>query len=166
MTTVGDLLAISDVLDTLAEESDSLSLEDSIVLAETLNLLHSVLRRTASLVETQRLRLLEQPTVVGGRRYVPATKYIDRWEHDRIAKMIADKVKVDRETGEIRSVDEAVAMALHHFIRIYLSNSDKAKKGELERLLGVGDAEAENLCRKVASGRTVNVYDLEPIDEA
>lgn len=166
MTSVGDLLAISDVLDALAEESDSLSLEDSIVLAETLNLLHSVLRRTSSMVETQRLRLLEQPTVVEGRRYVPAVKYTERWEHARVAKMIADKVRVNRETGEIRSVDEAVAMALHHFIRIYLSDSTKAKKGELKRLLGIGDAEAENLCREVANGRTVNVYDLEPIDEA
>ena len=162
MTTVGDLLAISDVLDALAEESDSLSLEDAIVLTETLDQLQSVLRRTQSMVDTQRITLLEQPTVVGGRRYVPAVKYVERWEHYRIAKMITDRVRVDRETGEIRGADEAVAQALRYFIRIYLSESTKAKKGELQKLLGIGDAEAENLSRKVANGRTVNVYDLEP----
>jgi hypothetical protein len=162
MTTVGDLLAISDVLDALAEESDSLSLEDSIVLTETLNQLQSVLRRTQSMVDTQRITLLEQPTIVGGRRYVPAVKYTERWEHWRIARMITDRVRVDRETGEIRGTDEAVAQALRYFVRIYLSESTKAKKGELKKLLGIGDAEAENLCKEVANGRTVNVYDLEP----
>jgi hypothetical protein len=162
--TVGDLLLTMDLIDELTEESDTLPLERAIQMRETLSLLASALKRAQSMIDTQVLNLLEQPTIVGERRYVPATKYAKRWGHYRIAKMVADQAKVDRTTGEIRTVDEAVAGALHQFIQIYLSDSSEAKVSMLRKVLGVGDPEAENLVTEVATGRTVNVYDVEASD--
>ena len=161
----GDLLACMDVLDRLAEESDELPLDDAIVAMETLNQMTSVLRRTVSLIETRVYHLLEQPAVVGGRRYKRSARYTKHYDHHRIARMVADHVKVDRETGEIRDGTEAVARALHLMIAIYLSDSIPAKQGALRYHLGVGDVVEENLAHEVKTGTRVAIYEL-PEEEA
>jgi hypothetical protein len=158
--TPGDLVAAMDVLDRLAEESDELPLDDAIVAMENLSTLGSALKRCQSMIETQVWRLLEQPAVVGGRRYKRANRYAKRFDHYAIAHMVADHVRVDRETGELRDSREAVARALNLFIQIYCSDSTEAKQGALRHHLGVGDALEENLAREVRTGTRIAIYEL------
>ena len=157
---VGDLLAAMDVIDRLGEESDELPLADALVALEALGQLASVLKRTTSLVETQAYRMLEQPMILGERRYKRGNTYTKRFDHQRIARMVADHVKVDRETGELRDATTAVARALHLFIEIYLSDSTKAKQTALKDYLGVADAEEENLATEVITGHCIRAFDL------
>jgi hypothetical protein len=161
----GDLIAAMDVFDRLAEESDSLPRDDAIVMMETLRNVHSALRRCESMIETQVMRLLEQPAIVGGRRYKRADRYAKRFDHYKIARMVADHVRVDHDTGELRDSREAVARALNLFIQIYCSDSTEAKQGALRHHLGVGDALEENLAREVKTGTRIAIYELPPEEE-
>jgi hypothetical protein len=161
----GDLLAAQDVIDALAEHSDTLSLEQAIQMMEILANLTSVVRRADQLVQTQVYRLLEQPRVLGNRRYVRGANYTKRYDHARIARMIKDQALIDRETGELRAARDAVNAALHMALQIYTSDSTPAKQNALRRLLGIGDVIEENVATDVKTGTTIHVYDLDPREE-
>lgn len=162
--TTGDFEAILDVLRQIGEESDQLPTSTAIAYRGQLERVSAELRRAQSLVDTQLLQLLEQPFVVDGHRYTNSPKRVRRFDHDRLARMIIGMARIDRETGEIRDVDEALAVAAHLFLKIYTSRSTEAKSTEIKSRLGVGDLEEENLAFYETTGRTIKVYDLEEED--
>lgn len=159
--TKADIEAIVQVLNSLGEQSDELPRDAALRLRGELEVLHSVLRRTQALVNTQCIKLLELPAICDGERYVKRRKFVRRYRHFDIAKRIAERSVVDYETGEILDARTAVAQALHKAVKIWCSDSTMAKQGEMTRLLGVGDAEEEGLAFMEDVGTEIKVYPLE-----
>lgn len=159
--TVADIEAVADLLTALGEQSDELPRGEALRLRHSLEVLHSVLRRTSSMVNTQCLHLLEQPAIVDGERFVKRRKLVRRFHHEKIAKRVAERSVCDTETGEMLDTRTAVAMALNKMLRIYCSSSTVAKTGEMERLLGVGDPEDEGLAWMEDVGPEIRSYKLE-----
>lgn len=159
--TKADIEAVIQVLDSLGEQSDSLSQSQALQFRNVLEVLDSVLKRTRSMVDTQCLHLLEQPVIFNGKRWVKTRKFVRRFRHTDIARRVADRSVYDPETGEMLDARTAVALALHKFQKIYCSDSTDAKLGELKRLLGVGDPEEEGLAYQKHVGNQIKAYPLE-----
>lgn len=159
--TKADIEAVVQVLDSLGEQSDSLSRSEALQFRGELEVLHSVLLRTRSMVDTQCLHLLEQPVIHEGQRWVKARKFVRRFRHADIAKRVAERSVYDPETGEMYDARTAVALAVGRMQRIYCSDSTTAKVGELERILGVGDPEDEGLAYQQHVGSQIKAYPLE-----
>lgn len=161
MTVVsGDLRAAIDVVDQLAERSDSLRVDEAVEALEALAQLGNAVKQAMVLIESGAANQLEQPRVIGNRRYVKANRYTRRFNHERIAKMIAVQASINNITGEIASAVKAAETATYLMREIYVSHSTDAKMGALRALLGVGDPFAENLARNEHTGTKVEVYDL------
>jgi hypothetical protein len=160
MTTSADLEAAIDVVDDIARDSEQLSVEDAVNALDALERLAAAIREAMSLVETQAVQQLEQPKVVNGRRYVRHDEYKRRFNHDRIAKMVADRAIADR-NGELLSTKDAVRNAANLMRKIYVSDSSTAKVGMIRHYLGVGDVTEENLAHDEWARATVRVYSLE-----
>lgn len=157
---MGDLLAVMDVIGRLIELSDEMDLETAVATLEVLGQLGSEVRRAQSMVETQEMRLLEQPKIIDGQRYVKTPKYTRRFDHDRVARLVRDRAAVDRRTGEVNHTMAAVGLAISLMRKIYVSDSTDAKVTALKTYLGVGDVIAENLARDERTGTIVKVYPL------
>ena len=167
MTVVkADIEAALDVITDLCEQADQISgVEEVMDVLEQLGLLAAAVRRAQSMVEAQAVSLLEQPVVISGRRYVKANEYKRRFEHERIAKLVADQALVYSTTGEIRSARDAVAKAVALMQAIYVSPSTDAKVGALRHYLGVGGVVEENLARDEWTGAKVHVYPVESTEK-
>lgn len=161
MTTPADIEAAIDVVDDIARESELLGVEDAVNTLEALERLAAAVREASSLIETQAVQQLEQPKVINGRRYVRHDEYKRRFNHDRIAKMAAERGVADR-NGEILSPRDAARNTANLMRKIYVSDSSTAKVGMMRHYLGVGDVAAENLVHDEWARATVRVY---PLDE-
>jgi hypothetical protein len=156
-----DLMAMVDVFDALEVEADDLSVEDAVEILRVADLVAAAMKRATSMVETAAKQQLEKPKTIGSKRYVRVRTYKKRWSHYRLASMVVDKVKVNHETGEVPSAQEAAAQALNHFIKLYCSDSTTPKVTQIRRLLGVADAMEEGLVTEEAHGTEIAVFDLE-----
>lgn len=156
-----DITAMIDVLGDVIEESDEAALADCVELMDRLAELSEKAKLASDMVKGQALRLLEQPKVINGRRYKRTAVYSKRFDHRAIGRMVVDHARVDLDTGEARGDTETIRKAVDAMLAIYTSDSTKAKTTELRRILGVGNAEEENLVRQVRSGDTVAWY---PVD--
>lgn len=135
---VGDFIAMQDVLNELAEDSDSLSADEAIAALEALGELASVLKRTTSMVETalrQQLEGVEGRTrVLAGRAYSLAPKGKWRYRHREILHRIADHAAMPNADGEVPTAREAAIIAARLTQGIYASDSTVPKTTGLRAL--------------------------------
>ena len=104
VTTLADIDAAIDVLVDMCEQADQITgIEEAMDVLDRLGQLGAAVKRAQSMVGNQATSLIEQPVTVSGRRFVRENEYKRRFDHDRIAKMIADLAVVYPTTGEIRS---------------------------------------------------------------
>jgi hypothetical protein len=131
----GDFHAMEDVLNELADDSDSLSADEAMAAIEALGQLASVVKRTTSLVETALRRHLEAggPRQLGGRAYV--LKDAGKWRDNHLAfrkAIIDDACRPDTTTGELPTARDAATLAANAMFEAYLSQSSKIKESALE----------------------------------
>ena len=157
---VGDFIAMQDVLNELANDSDSLSPDEAIAALEALRDLQSVVRRTESMVETALKGHLEDGTrELGGRVYALKADGKWRYRHDDIDRAVLAKAKylsTDHETGEV-DYELVPIFVIKLMAGLYRSTSTVPKKYAL-KAIGVDDTP------KVAdwehTGKKIEIIDL------
>jgi hypothetical protein len=156
----GDLKAMADVLIQLADESDGLSLEDGLGLLADLDSVGQCVKATSSIIESEVKRRLEGGSQqIGTSIFWLGQKGVDRWDHDEVARRVIDRLRVDRETGEIRDVSAAIE-AWRLFRDIYLSPSTQGKKTALAALTDEADLEGAGLLRWERNGTRIKSKEI------
>lgn len=133
--TIPDVEAGTDVLRDVADMSDSLTPTEAVEFRVAVERVLAECRLTIDLLNMQIIKTLEQDVVRDGRRfYVGRKKESERFDHDAICGAILSHVAdlpdmVDTEGDGAFAAREAV----HAMRNIYLSDSTKAKVGQLDR---------------------------------
>lgn len=132
---VGDFIAMQDVLNGLAEDSDSLSADEAIAALEALGELASVLKRTESMVETALRRHLEGGSrELGGRMYGLGKKGEWRFRHRDVIARVAEVASTPNVDGEVPTARDAAISAARTMLALYASDSTKPKATALKAL--------------------------------
>jgi hypothetical protein len=129
-----DIAAMTDVLEDMVEDTDSLDVESAIVLRESIVELRRKANVLLGLIDTQLISILESPREFGGQRYRVANE--GRWlpYHDKVVAEVKKRAVVDLETGEVRSPGEAAEEAIKLMADCYVSPSAMPKTGALDRM--------------------------------
>ena len=159
----GDLSAIAVVLSQLATEADEMPLDRAVALRDVLDEVASELKGATNQLETNIKRQLEQPKVIGKRKYSVEKKGTIRYRHDEIARLVLERVKHDyaREHDGLIPDPVPLTMAWRAFATIYLSNSTTAKQAALRSLLGIPDVFDAHVARWDASGGKTEIKSIE-----
>lgn len=132
-----DVQAMVDVVDTIAELSDSTEFELAAELRIELIELGKRVRSTVGLIETQMMNQLEDaPRRFGDRTYEVVDDGVQRADHDAIfdkAIVVSMRRAVNTETGEINTEKALQEMALI-VQSLYVSPSTLAKVGGIEAI--------------------------------
>jgi len=129
-----DILAMVDVLKDIADQSDSLTVDEGVSVVEALSLLKQAVNQLSSLVDTQMVSILEQPRTHNGKVYFRATKGKWRPDHQQIKRVICERASVDVGTGELHDRDTAVRNAVDLAYEAFVSPSTMPKAGLLTKL--------------------------------
>ena len=129
-----DILAMLDVVDDMAEDTDSLDVEAAILLRESVVELRRRANVLLGLIDTQLISTLESPREFNGQRYRIGKD--GKWEpfHDKVVAAIKERSVVDRETGEIRTPGHAAEEAIRLMAACYVAPSTFPKTGALEAM--------------------------------
>jgi hypothetical protein len=130
MITVGDILAAQDVLTAVINDADGYNLDEAITLREALGALSSELKRAEGAITTkvrEELEALKQPRQVGDRLYLMKPDSTPRHDHLAILRAV-----------EVPTAFEAATKAAFAVRDLFVAPRDKAKVGELKKLLGPG----------------------------
>lgn len=154
----GDFLAMQDVLNDLAENSDSLSAEEAVRAREDLAQLEAVLKRTYSMVETALRRHLEAGSrEQGGKVYALAQSGKWRYRHRDILNKIADQAARPDADGVLPTALDAARAAAKMTFETYSSNSTKPKETQRRNL---GFQQTEDVADWEKTGTEIEVVDL------
>lgn len=133
MTTPGDILAATDLLSELIEESDTLAVDDAIQMIEVVSLLSSEARRTIDLLTAHLHKVMEKGgRELAGRRYTTSPRTKQTYDHDTIAAKVIHRALKPDENGELPPARDAVNFAVTLMRDLYVSDSTKAKVGVLK----------------------------------
>lgn len=161
MITQADILAASEVLHQLMEESDDMDFERAADIRLALGALILDAREALSLIEMEMVRQVEAaPRQVGRLNYMAVNKYKERDDHDAIEAHVVAAARlaaVDRDTGEIDAA-AAARWAAHYMRKLYVSPSVQAKKGALDEL----EMDPREVRERQAVGRRLHVVDPDP----
>jgi hypothetical protein len=129
-----DVAAMLDVIDDMAEATDSLDVEAGILLRESIVELRRRANVLLGLIDTQLIATLESPREFNGQRYRVAND--GKWTpfHEKVDAEIKKRALVDMETGELRPAAEAVEEALRWAGKCYLAPSTFPKTGALTEM--------------------------------
>jgi len=137
--TTADVEASTDVLRDVTNLSDSLTAEEAVEFRIAVEKVLAECRLTIDMLNMQLVKVLETDVVRDRRRfYVTRKKDNERFDHDAICGGVVNHTlrgEFDFETGEVIEPerDEAVRQAVHAMRNIYVSDSTKAKVGQLDR---------------------------------
>lgn len=135
--TRADVLAMGDVLDLIAEESDEMSLERAVELKDALGLMKAKLEATIGLLRTSAIRVLDdtpdRSAIVGGR--VLTAKPTGKWrpEQSKIRSRVVGMSAFDA-NGEAVPAVEAAANAVNFMYDLFVAPKDFPKASGLEKL--------------------------------
>jgi hypothetical protein len=141
MITVGDILAAQDVLTAVINDADGYNLDEAITLREALGALSSELKRAEGAITTkvrEELEALKQPRQVGDRLYLMKPDSTPRHDHLAILRAVVERVSAATADGEVPTAFEAATKAAFAVRDLFVAPRDKAKVGELKKLLGPG----------------------------
>ena len=135
MITTGDIAAIGDVLDDIANRTDSMSVDEAMETATLLGELSKKLAVVKSLCETQVKTLLDgQPAKVGDK--VIVERQTGKWRPDqtRIKRRVVGMAGCDPSTGELRTGPQAAEAAVELMYALFVSPSQMPKQGGMQKL--------------------------------
>lgn len=138
-----DIMAIVDVLKDVADASDTLTVDEGVAVLEALTALKQAVSQLSSLVDTQMVRILEQPQTHNGKVYFRASKGKWRPDHQQIKRLICERASVNIETGELQDRDGAVRTAVDLAYEAFVSPSTMPKTGLLNKLGVAKDSVAD-----------------------
>lgn len=133
--TTADLQAVGDVLDWVAEESDSMTIEEAMAVLETLVEVGKKLAMAKALCETQIKTLLDgQPAKVGDK--IVVERQTGKWRPDqgRIKRRVVGMAGCDPSTGELRTGPQAAEAAVDLMYALFVSPSQMPKQGGMQKL--------------------------------
>lgn len=132
--TTGDVLAMTDVLSLIDEESDSYGIEEAVEVREAVVALMSAARMTLSLLDTQLVNTLESPREINGMRY-EVRKSDGKWrpDHSKVDAVVVRESFAD-DNGELRHPRDAAEQAVKIMEDLYVSASTMPKVGALDKL--------------------------------
>jgi hypothetical protein len=159
-TNIHDVEATGDVFGQVGEMSDSLSREAAIAFKEALGRAKKRLEDALGLVNTQIIRTLDSPVVVGKRKWYLTDDGKWRPDHARVRKLIVDAVSTPNHAGEVPTAKEAATQAVELTMRCYVSPATVPKKEGLDRL-GVAKTA---VARWEKTGTKIETEDLEEAD--
>lgn len=133
--TLADLQAVGDVVDWLAEQSDSLTAETAIVMAGALDALAKKVAMAKALCETQAKKLLDgQPVKVGDTVYVEKATGKWRPNQNRIRSVIVSRSLYDQNGEKVDEPAHAVERAVTIMYEMFVSPSQMPKVGAMKSL--------------------------------
>lgn len=133
--TIGDLQAVGDVVDWVAEQTDSMTLEEAVTIGEALRELSTKIALAKALCETQVKTLLDgQPARVGDK--VIVERKTGKWRPDqsRIKRRVVGMAGCDPSTGELRTGPQAAEAAVDLMYALFVSPSQMPKQGGMQKL--------------------------------
>lgn len=133
--TTADVEAATDVLKDVVGISDTLTAEEAVEFRVAVERVLAECRLTIDMLNMHLLTVLEQDVIRDRRRfYVTRKKDHERFDHDAISGGVIRYVTAaDEETGELPNRVEIARNAVHAMRNIYVSDSTKAKVGQLDR---------------------------------
>jgi hypothetical protein len=138
---LADIEAIGDVLDWLAEQSDSLTVEAAIALAAALGDIGKKVAMAKALCETQAKKLLDgQPIKVGDTVYVEKDTGKWRPNQPRIRNVIVGRSIYDDNGERIDDTTEVARRAVSLMYDMFVSPSQMPKAGAM-KTLGIANAD-------------------------
>jgi hypothetical protein len=158
MPTTQDIKAVTDLVESVTNESDSHTIESGIDMLEVLAELKRAVTTAASMIEMHLCSILESPRVINGKKY--EVKSAGKWRPDHnLVHATVKKASIADENGEIRSPYDAAEEAIAFMHALYVSPSAMPKTGALEKLgLDKGDvAHYERTGNRLSVEDTPNV---------
>jgi hypothetical protein len=153
--TAADILAAVDILDDVGESSDSLTVEDAVVLLQAVEEVMAAARRAVGLLNTQLVATLESPRQFGNKVYEIVNDGKWRPEHGAVKAAVKIASVVDA-NGELRHPTDAVERCMSLLYALYVSPSQMPKVGGLDAL-GLDKADVAEFDR---AGRKVRVTEI------
>jgi DNA-binding transcriptional ArsR family regulator len=165
MTALGDFHAMMDVLRELAEDSDSLGVDEALAAIEALGLLQSELRRTLSMVETAAKTHLESGArQLGSRVYALKPEGKWRYRHDDIDRtVLKTSLREAIDSNGVIEPEAAARWAIRWMAALYRAPSTVPKSGALEDL---GFKKRRAIADWETTGRKIEVIDMDAPEEA
>lgn len=130
-----DIRAAGDVLDDVAELSDSMTVEQAVAYREAANELWTKVKQTIGLLDTQLVTVLESPRAFNGMLY-EVMQSDGKWrpDHMLVDQEVQRQSLINMETGEFRDPTEAVQAAMETMSDLYRSAQTMPKVGGLKKL--------------------------------
>lgn len=157
--TLGDILAAIDVVSELVNQCDSMGVDEALAMREAIGQLQSEVKRADSMLNTTAQAGLEAGVRrLGDQMYgvKPTGKW--RFRHDDLAGAIKVRaLGVDQATGEMRSAEAAVDVAIQLVQEAYMSPASKPKQALLDKL---GFTEYRMIADWERTGSEIVVTDL------
>lgn len=135
MSLLPDVAAMIDVLDELAEKSDSMTVEEAVELRESIVELRQRAQTVLGLADTQLVTILESPREIGGNLY-EVRQSDGKWRplHTKVIARVKEVAPFNTDTGEILSPSEAAERAALLMSNLYVSPQGMPKVGALKAL--------------------------------
>ena len=132
--TTADVEASIDVLKDVIGISDTMTAEEAVEFRIAIERVVSECKMAIDMLNMHLLTVLEQDVIRDRRRfYVTYKKDHERFDHDAISGGVIRYVTQPDDDGVIPSTVEAARNAVHAMRNIYVSDSTKAKVGQLDR---------------------------------
>lgn len=139
-----DMDAVCDVLAQLYNEAEGMSAEQALTMLTEAHKVKAALAAAISELETQALRGMEGPVLLGNVVWSKRRDVKLRPDQGKIGAKVAGMAAVDRDTGEMRSAFEAAQEAVDLMAGLYVSPSTMPKFGGLKAAgLKVDDVTSE-----------------------
>lgn len=132
--TKGDLQAIGDIAVWLAEESDQMSAEQAVELLTEARKVHRALGNAIALLETQALKTIEQPILVGTTAWSKKPAFKKRPRQQAIAHTVEALATRPDVNGEVPPAYEVAERAVKMMSDLYVSPSTLPKVGGVKAL--------------------------------
>lgn len=123
-----DILAATDVVDDIAEQSDSFDPETTVGMLEAIGQLERSIRTAKSMLRTQLISQLESPKQIGSKIYAVVDEYKTRPEHEVIRARI-----ISRAAG-LDSIAAAATYVYDRMMALFVAPSSEPKTGGLKQL--------------------------------
>lgn len=156
---IGDILAMIDVLTEVVNSCDSMGVEEALAMHDLIGQLGSEVKRAEEMLTTAAKQHLEGGgRQIGDRMY--GLKPVGKWRfrHDTLAAAIRVRaLGLNETTGEMRSAAEAVDIAIGLMQAAYVTPSTEPKMGAVNLL---GFEERQKVADWENTGKKIVVTDL------
>lgn len=129
-----DLKAIYDVAALLTEQSDQLSAEDALIMMEEAKKAQQALKLAIDMLESQALRSIEQPILIGRTAWSKVPVMKRRPRADVIDKTVVRCAAMPDEDGVLPTAFEAAQNAVDIMKGLYVAPSTVPKVGGVKKI--------------------------------